>query len=152
MGFLISVFIFIAFLATGAYVSSRIGRPNQPIAKAPEAKFNALANSSIVYGYWTENNSKIEAVDLSSGKIYGLASLSKDIKKVTILTPDNLIFINKTNDKDHGQDISSYSLPSKQTTQLIKADEGFGIDDYTVSPNKRYIAVWEIKVSKDSQQ
>ncbi|MDP4001342.1 MAG: hypothetical protein Q8P83_03825, partial [bacterium] len=109
------------------------------------SSFTPIANNTVVYGYWTDKNSKIGAVDLSSGKIYSLASLDLKIKKATIMAPASLIFINKTDDKDHGREVASYNFVTKATTSLFQADQDFGIDDYVISPGKRYITDWEIQ-------
>ncbi len=98
-----------------------------------------------------DGNSKVDAVDLSSGKIYSLASLSLKIKKVTAISSQSLIFINKTDDRDHGREVASYNFAAKITTPLFLADQDFGIDDYVISPSKRYVADWEVQAPSGGQ-
>ncbi|MEK7559253.1 MAG: hypothetical protein AAB521_03035 [Patescibacteria group bacterium] len=143
-GFVASMVILLGILGVGAYTS---GTSNPPAdSGSTDTSFAPIANNTVVYGYWTDKNSQIGAVDLSSGKIYGLAALDLKIKKVTIMTPSSLIFINKTDDSDRGREIASYNFVTKATTPIFQADADFGIDDYVISPGKRYIANWEVQV------
>jgi len=150
-GFLVSIFIFLAFLGVGIYTAVGSNPPQEN--KRPEEKpvFTPLSNNTVVYGYWTEKNSKINAVDLSSGKIYNLATLDKDVKKTTVVSSQAVIFINKTDGDDNGRELAFYDLGTKSIMSLFQADENFGINDYVISPGKRYVADWEIQNPANSQ-
>lgn len=105
---------------------------------------------TLIYGVWSQKSSLIKQYDLQSGQETILAELPSNIKKVTYLTGGDLIYINKTNERDHGEEIAKYSFSIKQSSILFKSDPGFGIDDYVISPNKRYLATWEVKFASGS--
>ncbi|MDP3988225.1 MAG: hypothetical protein Q8P80_03720, partial [Candidatus Levybacteria bacterium] len=124
---------------------------NQQTELSPSpAQFSPISPHMIVYGTWSGSSSNIKAYDLSTGKTYVLAKLPSNVKKVSILSSDKLIYINDTDDKDHGKEIAIYSLATKQSTTVFKANRGFGIDDYVLSPNKKYLSDWEVSFLGDS--
>lgn len=151
-GFIASLFILIAILGASTYTATTGNKTPDKSKVEPETVFTPISNNTVVYGYWADKNSEIEAADLNSGKIYQVAELGKDIKKVTVASSNSLIFINKTDDRDHGKEIVAYDLGSKNIKTIASADTDFGIDDYVISPNKKYIAIWEIRMGKESQQ
>jgi hypothetical protein len=110
----------------------------------------AIAPQTFVYGTWSGDNAIIKAFDMESGELSVLASLPDKIKKVTVLDKDHLLYIYNTNVQDHGSALAVYSLPDGVPSLAYSAAEGFGIDDYVVSPDKRYVAVWEVKFSPGS--
>ncbi|MDP3988305.1 MAG: hypothetical protein Q8P80_04140 [Candidatus Levybacteria bacterium] len=119
---------------------------NQTVQKTEPvvSKFAPLSQDMIVYGTWSDNSSNIKGFDLSSGKTYILAKLPSNIKKVTILSSDELLYIANTDNNDHGTEIAIYNIKTKQQRTLLKSNQGFGIDDYTISKNKKYIVDWEV--------
>ncbi len=141
-------FLFFAFLAFGAIsifmLNTRAQESQDNNATEKRSSFKPLADNAIVYGFWTGEESKINAANLKNGNIYELASLPTNIKKVTVTSPNSLIFIDKTDVRDHGKEIASYNTDTKQITPLIRFSDNFGIDDYMISPNKKYIAIWEV--------
>jgi hypothetical protein len=116
-------------------------RENREIAE----KFQ-LSNS-LVYGAWIAEKSVISAVDLTSGTSSVLAELPLNVKKVSVMAPTQIIYIDQTDDNDHGTQIASYDLSKKRTEPLVKASDGFKIDDYVLSPNKEFIAIWEVQLA-----
>jgi hypothetical protein len=139
--------IFLLVLVGAAFTAFKSSSNNQNANNIPQAdtvKPINLAPYSLVYGSWTTDSSEINALDLSSGKQYLLASLPTNIKKVTVLDNNKLLYINKTNSQDYGQEIDTYDIQNKASIPIIKAADGFGIDDYVISPNKQYIAIWEV--------
>ncbi|MCL5438960.1 MAG: hypothetical protein M1268_03150 [Patescibacteria group bacterium] len=103
-----AVIIVILVLLAGAVSYALIGSSkkstsdNQKITPTPNTTaFSPISNNTIVYGNWADNSSLIKAFDLSTGKKYLLATLPINIKKVTVLSPNQLLYINKTDDKDH---------------------------------------------------
>ena len=104
----------------------------------------------IVYGIWSNNGSIIRGVDLGKDKKFNLATLPTTIKKVSVILPNNLLYIDQTDDKDHGKQLVLANINSNQKTVVYQADTGFGIDDYVISSNKKYIAVWEVKFAPGS--
>lgn len=110
----------------------------------------ALALNTLIYGAWKGNESVITAFDIDSSKATVLAELPQDIKKVSIISPQEIIYIDKTDSRDHGKQIVRYNLKSKSAKVIAKADPDFGIDDYVLSPNKKYIAIWSVSFAKGS--
>lgn len=109
-----------------------------------------LAPYTLIYGGWTDKGSTIKAIDLVSGEYQTLAELPSTIKKVSVLSNDTLLYIDKTNDKDHGEQLSTYTISTRKSKPLFTAAEGFGIDDYVISANKEYIATWEVAFTHGS--
>ncbi len=148
-------FIVIAvFLVVGGGVFvNNAQKTSRQVAKIDkkDPPFTSLASKTLVYGYWTDKNSFIEATDLRSGKIYSLATLDLAVKKVIPISPGSIIFINKTDTRDYGKEISIFDFASKTSSPIVPAADGYGIDDYVVSPNKKYLATWEISVPENSQ-
>lgn len=104
----------------------------------------------LIYGSWAKGGSIIMGMDLSKDVKYELASLPKEIKKVSVISADKLLYIDGVDEKDHGKELSIYNISDKRTQSIYKADLGFGIDDYVISANQRYVAVWEVKLEPDS--
>ncbi len=104
----------------------------------------------IVYGIWSEKESVIRGIDLSKDKKFELASLPSNVKKISVISPEQLIYIDETDDKDHGTQIALLNLVSKQKTVIYKSGNGYGIDDYVISSNNKYLAVWEVKFAPNS--
>ncbi len=100
--------------------------------------------NSILYGNWTSSNSHIRAYNLQTGEEKLIAKLPVNIKKVSILSDDEILYINNTNTYDQGDEIVAYSLSSQTSRTIVKASPGVLIDDYVLSPNKRYLATWEL--------
>ncbi len=158
MGMIAFIVIVLALIGSGVYI---IGQQNPPKDQAPSNQVNqpqqdtskmsaSLADNTIVYGAWTQSSSVIKAIDLSNGAYHTLATLPTDIKKVSVASPDSLIYINQTDNRDHGKQVAVYSLINKSITSTIPASDGFGIDDYVVSPNRKYLATWEVAFADGS--
>lgn len=139
--FLLAFIVFLGVVMSSAVLVTK--DPNtDPDEKNPNSKF--ISNDSIVYGYWADNSSVIDVVDLSNGENANLAVLPFNIKHVKVIDSDNISYINNTDERDYGSEIIIRTLSSKAEKTIIKADKDFGIDDYRISPNKRYAAVWEV--------
>ncbi|HUQ85596.1 MAG TPA: hypothetical protein VM077_04685 [Candidatus Limnocylindrales bacterium] len=125
--------------------------PNQAQRPTPSGNTRPIAPNTIVYGSWTGSNSEITAVDLSSLNSSVIASLPISIKKVSVLNSNSLAYIDDTNIRDHGKQIKIYELKDKKEKANIPADNGFGIDDYILSPNKKFMAIWEVSFASGSE-
>ena len=150
-GFLILLVVIILVMGGAAY--SLVGEKNITRREGPSptvSPFSSISDNSVVYGFWEGKSSYINAFDLKTGKIYNLAQLSSNIKKVTVLDRERLLFISNTDVRDHGKEIAIYSSTSKLTASIVIAAADFGIDDYVISPNKRYLATWEVSIPPDS--
>ncbi len=106
---------------------------------------NPAAYSKLfVYGAWSGQTSIIKAVDLSNQQTTTLATLPNSIKKVSILSAQTMLYIDQTDKQDHGRQLVIYNIKTKAPITNIPANGGFGIDDYVLSPDKRYVAIWEV--------
>lgn len=111
---------------------------------------NNRQNDLLIYGTWTKDSSIIKTINLTTKEETTLATLPLNIKRVNVLDSKRIIYINQTDDRDFGKEISSYSITSKTTNTVANADEGFGIDKYFLSPNKRYLTTFEIALKPNS--
>lgn len=107
---------------------------------------------TVIYGIWENKNSIIKAYDLNSKNTYLLASLPQNIKRITAVMPDDLYYINNTDENDHGKEIRRFSISSKNSSVAVTPDAGFKIDDYYISANGRYMTTWEIGLTQGSRQ
>ena len=124
---------------------------SQTTNKQNSLQSSESSTNTLVYGAWEAKQSAIKSVDLLSGESALLAKLPLEIKRVKVLSPEQLIYINQTNTQDHGKQIVRFGIKDKVTEVLIAADPGFGIDDYVISPNKKYMAVWEVSFAPGSK-
>ncbi len=150
----IVIFIFIALTLIalmGLAISKKTdqNRQNKQAQQQPR-EIVTISPHTIVYGTWTANSSAIIAYDLSTGWEGVIANLPVNIKKVTVSSPTTIIYINKTDNRDHGKEIVQYNLLTQQRNVIYKATDSFGIDDYVVSPDFKRIAVWEVQVNEQS--
>src|SRR3989344_7905636 len=103
-------------------------------------------NGSIVFGLWSANlGTQIRVANTSQGSDYTLAQLPANIKDVHVLSNNKLLFIANTDSIDHGKEIVIYDTKTYQTEQIVQVEEGRGIDDIVLSPDKKFIAWWEVK-------
>lgn len=109
-----------------------------------------LANNTVVYGYWTTEASIINAYDLSTRTNTILATLPSNIKHLKVLSPTKVIYIKDVDARDYGTELVVRALDTQAETVVLTAEQGFGIDDYRVSPNGNFAAVWEIDPPTDS--
>ncbi len=133
-------------------LNNNTGTPSGSFAgeQVPDA-ITAGGLNTLIYGAWTGVSSEIKAVNLKSNDSTTLATLPLNIKKVSVLSPQRLLYIDQTNERDHGTQIVSYQIANRQTETVVKADNGFGIDDYVLSPNKKYMATWEVSFADGSE-
>ncbi len=151
-GFLVVLIAAMLVLAMISYavVGSNQQNSGKSQKTTTQKDFKPVADRTVVYGYWVgDNQTYIDGVDLKTGKIYNIAKLPVNIKKVSVTSPQTLLFINNTDIRDHGTEISSYDTSTKLMTSVVSAAPGFGIDDYVLSPNKKYIALWEVSIPQD---
>lgn len=151
----IVIFLFVALTLValmGVAITSRNRQsPDRNNPNSVPKEVVTLSPHTIIYGSWTSNASLITAYDLSTGREGIIAALPIDIKKVTVTSPDTLIFINGvTGAQDHGREIVLYNLTLKSQETIYRASEGFGIDDYVVSPDFKSLAVWETQLNDES--
>jgi len=146
---LLFALLFLSGVATYTLTSSQ-RNTNSSGSSSAISPSSTASSQLLVYGYWEPGKSYINAFDLQNNKTYALATLPENIKHVSILPSGQLLYVGNTDKRDYGTEIDSYSLKDKTTVSLLKADPGFGIDDYMVSPNGRYLAEYEIQFSSGS--
>lgn len=148
------LFVMIGILALGggmfAYNNSRNSDQGAGNENGKQEAPQFIANNVIVYGYWVAENAVIAMHDLVTNNSEVVAVLPTNIKHVKIASPTELFFIADTNELDHGENISVRALGSDVSSPIFMADDGYGIDDYVVSPNGTFIAVWEVKLAEDA--
>lgn len=145
--------IFALFLGAGALAFFTSNQGGKNIGDNPSTgKETSLADRTIIYGYWTSDNSVIKALDLSNNKTSILLTLPSNIKHVNIPFPNLVYYISETNLSDYGVKIIQKNLSNNSEKEIITADQDFGIDDYRISPNGNYIAVWMVALPSDSNQ
>lgn len=106
-----------------------------------------VSDNVVLYGYWKNERSIIALYDLSTDKSGVVADLPYNIKHVKVLSPQEIIYISDTNERDHGTSINVYNIEDGVKSVIYNAEDDFGIDDYVVSPNGQNLSVWEVKVS-----
>ncbi len=72
----------------------------------------------VVYGTWASNGTSIKAVDVATGKKVSVATLPINVKKVAVISPNNLLYISDTDDRDHGKNLAIYN--TKEETLSIR--------------------------------
>lgn len=145
---IIVVILGLIIIFSGTISKEKLGGQKSPKENnSPQSKLSSA--HMVFYGEWTENGTVIKSYDLSNGTQYKVAELPKNIKKVSLLSPDQILFINKTDERDHGTEMAVYSLSDKKIKPLVSADSGFGIDDYMLSPNKKYLSLWEVQFGQN---
>lgn len=117
--------------------------------KAPQTK-NPPPTATMVYGTWHGGRSEIHAINIDGTNDRMIASLPENIKDVHVLSKDQLVYISETDRRDHGRTIEIYNLGTGAKTTVAEARTGWGIDDIVISPDKTYVAWWEVKFAAGS--
>jgi hypothetical protein len=131
-------------------VSNKTKKESSTITNKQKEGVLGKDHEKIVYGMWSQKESIIKEFDLETGQESIVATLPLNIKKVKFISPSELIFINNTDDKDHGENISVYNISTKQLKTLVSSSGDTAIDDYVISPSKRYLATWEVAFDNNS--
>lgn len=145
-----------AFLSAGNKTQSNVTNvtenetPNQTTTDAQKEKTLSdpkAYDNLLVYGTWNGQRSILKGVDLTTQKTKQIASLPDASKKVFFLSPTSIIFMDQIDRYDHGRQIMIYDLKKKlpQLSIPTSASE-FGVRDYVLSPDKKYIAIWEVSL------
>ncbi|HLD01813.1 MAG TPA: hypothetical protein VJC10_02955 [Patescibacteria group bacterium] len=142
------VFIIVLVTLSSGAVLGISGVADEFLASNTDQKISSnqerISSDMIVYGSWAKDTTEIISYDLSSGSEFVLAELPKESKKVTVLSSSSLLFINKVDElTDAGSELARYSLLDNTIRPEIQASAGMEIDDYVLSPNGVYVAVWE---------
>jgi len=152
IGLLIFIFLFflVAAVATSTYIQTSNPTKTQTSTKNLTPQAGSSYAQTILYGNWTSQGTVIKAYQIATNTTYVIAQLSLNVKKVHLLSPSTFLFINNTNAQDYGTEIDMYDVTTKKITTMLKADAGFGIDDYFISPNNRYLVESELQFAPNS--
>lgn len=150
-GFVVGILILAGLgMAVGAAIVT-----NQPprVVNVEEISTERFSSPNVfVYSYWAGDRSEVKSFDLSNGNEAILATLPLSVKHVKLLSSNEIIYINETDDNDHGSQIVVKTIPDGSDTIAVTASADVKIDDYRVSPNGQYIATWEVALPPDSGQ
>jgi hypothetical protein len=140
--------------SVGAYILTYGGKGISVKSNpAPTSAVSQKAPSnSIVYGYWQDTSSYINSFDLTTNKNTLLAKLPSNVKHVKVISPTKIMYINNTDDRDYGSEIVVRTLTDQKEVVVLKADAGYGIDDYVVSADGNYLAAWQVAPPPSSTQ
>lgn len=122
--------------------------PPSQLTPTPSPKTSLVPSAStatLVYGLWEGGQSVIKALNADGSNHVTIAKLPSNIKDVNIFSDHELLYIAETDNQDHGKTVNLYDLLTGQTQTLLAAAPGFGIDDLVLSPDKTWLATWEVK-------
>ncbi len=105
----------------------------------------------MIYGTWTGQTTVVRGVDIGSSESLNIATLPLEVKKISVLSSQNLMYIDQVDTKELGRRITIYNLKTKTSSQSIPASSGYGIEDYALSPDKKYITIWEVQFGSTTQ-
>lgn len=142
--------LFFAFILVGgsilAFNSSRQAIP--PDTKKETSTH--IADGSIVYGYWKGENAVISAVDLSVNKNKVLALIPTQSKHIRIVSKNTFTYIGDTDEFDYGKNLVIHTIDPSGSKNVFSVEDGYGIDDYVLSPNKTLAALWVVGKPNES--
>lgn len=144
IGFIL--FLLIVFL--GGFLLSSDKSSKQ--SNKDEDKNEFIANSVLVYGYWNGNNAVISAIDLAKDNSNILAIIPTSSKHIRILSGNKFTYIGETDQYDYGRKLVLHTIDPASDVSVFETEEGFGIDDYVLSPSGDLAAVWVLGNPSDS--
>lgn len=146
-----AVLLFSSLIFYGFWnISSNQNNNHEQDSEAKNNNQKLESPHTLVYGNWTSSKAEIKAFNMTTQQERLIASLPIEVKKVTVLSSDEIMFINHTDTYDQGETIDIYSFSTKTSRTIIQASSGVKIDDYVLSPNKRYLATWEVANSSEN--
>lgn len=149
-GFVVGILILAALgMAVGAAMVTTQPPREVPVEEISTDRFSSP--NIFVYSYWAGDRSEVKSYDLQTGEEKLLATLPLNIKHVNLLSSNELIYINETDDRDHGSYIVVRTIPDGNETIAVTANPDVKIDDYRVSQNGQFVATWEVALAPDSE-
>jgi len=156
-----------AFLAVGGgavgYQMTKMGRTagqlsmTGPTPTPTQSPYKAAAlvpsesTATLIYGVWEGGNSVVKAINADGSNHVTIARLPSNIKDVNVISDHEILFIAETDNQDHGKKINLYDFQTGQTKTLFETWPGFGIDDVVISPDKKWLATWEVKFASGAK-
>jgi len=116
-----------------------------------QEKRRQLAKSSppssiIVYGALTNSGNEIYAYDLENTNEYLITTLPSDIKTISVLGGNELMYMSHMSDLDHAKRIVVKNLENDSEKIIYELIDNYGIDIYLLSPDKSRVVTWEIEL------
>lgn len=157
---LLTAVLIVVFLGIINIISSTVEKNAEVRKNATLNKSKTITNSqtkekspnSIVYAFRSTSGVSVGLIDLTQQKEKALTELPKNIKHIRIITPSVISYIANTNSWDYGTQIIKNDTTQKKETVLFTISDGFGIDDYRISPNGKYLAIWAVKPLPNASQ
>ncbi len=119
--------------------------PTRSAAPTQTAYVQSNTFGTIVYGHWSPSFTQIRTVNTDGTNNFTIANLPSNIKDIHLLSNTKLLYIADTNDLDQGKRIVIYDVLNRRSDTVVQTENNFVIDDVIISPDKSYIAWWEIK-------
>lgn len=109
------------------------------------------SKTSVIYASRYDDNITIKQVNADGTNNIAAATLPRDVRDINFLDSKSAIYIGKSSEAVFGRgssieiaDISSNPLATRVLYEIPKS-ETWKIDELIVSPDRKYIAWWEIK-------
>ena len=115
---------------------------NQPSVSGPDAM---ASQGAIVYGTWERNNTVLHATTPDGKMDAVIARLPLDVKNIRPVSDTSFVYIAGVDTMDHGTSVVFYDVVAKQEQTVVTADPGWVIDSLIISPDKQYIAYWQVQ-------
>jgi len=88
----------------------------------------------------------------AQGQVTPVTTLPEDAKRVRVLDSNTILFIKDVDEKDHGKTLAIKDIAKDTEQAIYQPGDGFLIDEYVVSPDKKTVAVWDVKFADGSDQ
>lgn len=105
----------------------------------------SAVTTTVIYASYGANDVLVGATNIDGSNTTTIAKLPREIKFIRVLDREHLIFIGDTDEADRGKEIVKLNIPTAEAQVLVRADGDWKIDNYLLSPDKTYLAWWEIK-------
>lgn len=146
----------VALLAVGIFVSAR-GRTNSPQnpsrTQEPSQLVNSDATSALIYGVRYGSAVEVRQINSDGTNDSIVAKLTATSRDINVLNPQQLLFIGGLN-YENGEFGRGKTIEKATVTETplrieklyeLSDREAWGIDELIISPDRQYIAWWEIK-------
>ncbi|OGG27336.1 hypothetical protein A2960_00005 [Candidatus Gottesmanbacteria bacterium RIFCSPLOWO2_01_FULL_39_12b] len=117
------------------------------VAETPQIKPNEVRNPVrvVIYGFKSQNQIEIREVNIDGTNNHPIAYLAANIKDIHPVSDHALLYIAGVDEFDHGSRVEIYDTKTQSVQTVTSASPSFGIDDIIISPDNRYLAIWEVK-------
>ena len=127
---------------------SLIKIPSQPVSSD---NTQSKTNATLVYGLWSPGVVEVRTVNDDGSFDHPITKLPAKIKDIHVLNRSEVLYLSDTDSYDHAKRIETINTATLETKIIAEAEPNWGIDDVIVSPDKTYIAWWEVKFAAESK-